>query len=352
MSNKEKAPLLPEVGYQDFTKNLKTGRAQGLYLFHGEETYLLDKALQVLEENVLGEGMAEFNRTVLEGKGLALQALADAIDALPMLGGGRLILVNDYDVFQANEDERKTLMALLVDLPEDLCLLFLFRHLPYKPDGRKKKWIAFLKEQAKVVHFAPQSQAELMRWIQRRFASEGKVIDPHDVQYLLFLCGGLMQNLVSEMDKLTLATEEAQITKALIDAVAVPQLDAVLFRMSDALLARQSDTALQILGDLLLMQEAPIKILSVLGKQFRQLYVAKLALASSKTHEQLAEMLHLRFPYLARRLMQTARGVSLDVLRLGVLRCAETDRAMKSSTGTDPEALLVSLVLELSFVLA
>ena len=63
-------------------------------------------------------------------------------------------------------------------------------------------------------------------------------------------------------------------TRQDIDAVATPQLDAVVFQMTDAIAAGNFDKAAEVLGELLHMQEAPIKLLAVLGKQIRQLYSA------------------------------------------------------------------------------
>ena len=46
--------------------------------------------------------------------------------------------------------------------------------------------------------------------------------------------------------------------------------------------------------------------------------------------------------------MQSARRFSLPWCRRAVIRCGETDLAMKSVAGADGKDLLVSLLLELS----
>ena len=64
-----------------------------------------------------------------------------------------------------------------------------------------------------------------------------------------------------------------RVTRADIDAVATPQLDTVVFQMTDAIAAGNFDKAASVLGDLLHLQEAPIKLLAVLGRQLRQLFL-------------------------------------------------------------------------------
>ena len=136
-------------------------------------------------------------------------------------------------------------------------------------------------------------------------------------------------------------------TRADIDAVATPQLDAVVFQMTDAIAAGDFDKAAAVLGDLLHMQEAPIKLLSELGRQLRQLYTARLALEQRKGTKYLMDLWALRSAYPAERLMQSARRFSLGWCRWATLRCGQTDLAMKS-TGADGEELLIALLMELA----
>ncbi len=76
--------------------------------------------------------------------------------------------------------------------------------------------------------------------------------------------------------------KQPRVTRQDIDAVAIPVIDAVVFQMTDALTRKNLDKAFSVLGDLLRLQQAPIKILAVLGKQLRQLYSARVALESGQ----------------------------------------------------------------------
>lgn len=87
-------------------------------------------------------------------------------------------------------------------------------------------------------------------------------------------------------------------------------------------------------------------ILSVLGKQLRQLYSARLALESRQTPKYLADLWKMH-PYPAEKLMTAARKIDLDWCRRAVVRTGETDLAMKS-TGEDSGDLLVGLLMELA----
>ena len=183
--------------------------------------------------------------------------------------------------------------------------------------------------------------------MRRRFRALGKDIDSKLALDLIFLCGDLMTNLIGEIEKIGAYAKGVHITRQDIDAVATPQLDAVVFQMTDAIAAGNFDKAAEVLGELLHMQEAPIKLLAVLGKQLRQLYTARLAIEHRKGVPYLMELWGMRSAYPAERLMQSARRFSLPWCRRAVLRCGQTDLAMKS-TGADGEELLIGLLMELA----
>lgn len=131
-------------------------------------------------------------------------------------------------------------------------------------------------------------------------------------------------------------------------AVAFLAGDGAVFQMTDALSRRQTDKAFSVLTDLLRLQQAPIMILAVLGKHFRQLYTARVALESGKGSRWVMELWGMRSPYPADKLLEGARHHDLAWCKTAMRRCAETDLAMKSVAGADGKDLLVSLLLELS----
>ena len=323
--------------------DLSAGTLGRLYIFHGEEAYLRDFYLGQMKKKLLSAGMEAFNLHTFQAKECDPKALGQVIDCLPMMSQRTLIVVNDYDLYKGDKDG---LMAVLKDLPDYVCLVFVYDLVEYKADARTKL-AGLLKEKGLVVAFNRQDQGDLVDWIARRFKALDHDIGTEDARYLIFLCGDLMTTLISEIGKIGAYATHRRVTRADIDAVATPQLDAVVFQMTDAIAAGDFDKAAAVLGDLLHMQEAPIKLLSVLGRQLRQLYTARLALEQRKGTKYLMDLWALRSAYPAERLMQSARRFSLGWCRWATLRCGQTDLAMKS-TGADGEELLIALLMELA----
>lgn len=331
------------AAYQKLKQDLKSGALGSLYIFHGEEAYLRDYYLGEMKKKLLPPGMEAFNYHTINGKEFDLKTLSQTVDCLPMMSQRTLIVVNDYDLFKGDKDG---LTALLKDLPDYVCLVFVYDLIEYKSDARTKL-AGVIKEKGSVVPFNRQEQGDLVDWIARRFKAMDHDIGSEDAKYLIFLCGDLMNTLISEIGKIGAYASHRRVTREDIDAVATPQLDAVVFQMTDAISSGDFDKAASVLGDLYHMQEAPIKLLAVLGKQLRQLYTARLAIENRKGSRYLMELWGMRSAYPAERLMQSARWFSLAWCRKAVIRCGETDLAMKS-TGADGEELLTGLLMELA----
>ena len=329
-------------GFDKLKKDLSAGKPGQLYIFHGEETYLRDHYLNRLREVILAGGLGEFNRHDLSAKDMSPHALEEAVDCLPMIAERTLIEVTDFDLFKAGEKEEY--IRILSNLPDYCCLVFLYDVLEYKPDARTKLAQA-VKAQGTAVNFARQSPRELADWVRRHFKAQGKDIDPRLCEELIFLCGDLMHSLQQEVGKIAAYAKGDKITRADIEAVATPQLSAVVFRIADAIGEKNFDRAAAILGELYQMQKSPYEIMGAFGKQMRQLYSARLALDRQKNAAWVAGLWGMRYP--ADRLLVSARRFSLQWCRRAVVRCAQTDLAMKS-TGQDAKELMTTLLLELA----
>lgn len=335
-------PKTDNSAMQALKRDLRQGAPKNLYVFHGEEAYLRAFYLGELRKAVLPAGLEDFNHHTAEGKDCSVEWLEQAVDYLPMMSERTLVEVTDFDLF-ASKERQERLLKLLADLPDYCCVVFVYDLIPYKADGRSKL-AALLKEKQAVVEFRRQEQGDLTDWIVRRFRATGHTIDTGDARYLIFLCGDLMNNLAAEIGKIAAYATHQRVTREDIDAVAIPVIEAVVFQMTDAMARKDFDKAASVLADLLHSQEAPVMVLSVMGKYFRQLYTARLGLERNMSRSDFMALWGMKNAYPADKIMDAARRFSLPWCRYAVRRCAETDLVLKSSYGREGEVLTALLV--------
>ena len=105
--------MLPELKQQ--IKNKAPGR---LYVFHGEEVFLLNHYLGLLKKLLLDDLTESFNYTRLTNETFDLQTFADAVEAMPMMAETTFVQVDDVDLFKLPEAERNKMGEILDDIPD------------------------------------------------------------------------------------------------------------------------------------------------------------------------------------------------------------------------------------------
>ena len=340
----KKKESLPAENYRSFVSGLKASGPGRLYVFYGEEDYLRTEALGMLKKRLVDETFSDFNYSLLEGEKLEISALTEAVNSVPFFSSGKLVVVRDYDMFHAAESARDALAALLTDLPDYICLVFLYERTEYRPDGRMKKLSEAMKS-ARLVHFEKQTEAALSEWIIRRFAREEKKIERSDAAYLAGLKEYSMSALVPEIQKLTAYAHDETVTRSEIDTVVEPPLETVVFRLTDKLSEGNFSAALSILSELYLTQNEPIPILAAMGKQLREMYCAKVLNENGGRGDALQKIFGLS-DYVAGKLRSSAGKFSMEWCAAALVLCTETDRRLKS--GTDQKAELELLLFRLA----
>jgi len=335
-----------DSAYIKLKKDLKEGALESIYIFWGDERYLLSYYLSELREKIIGGGFAEFNHRRFDGKTLSIESLEEAVDTLPVFAERTLIEISDFDVFGCREDLKLALRKIIDTLPEYVCMVFVYDTIEFRIDGRSKL-NAELKKKFSIVEFRQQDQSDLINWIARRFKALDKSIDRPTAEYIAFISGGLMTPLIGEIEKVSAYNTDKMITKESIDAVVTPVLDAVTYKLTDAVLQRRFDDAVDLLSDLLAMQEPPHKIIYSISLKMRQLLAAKVCAESGKSYAYLMDICSIRTDWAAKSLMSNASKVSLDWCRDAVKKCSETAFRMNSE-GIYYDELLTQLLVELS----
>ena len=109
----EKNEKLP--GYEELHRQVQSGSVGNVYIFQGEETYLMQQAVAELQALLVPPGFEEFNYHRLSGKGLTVQEVTEAVEAMPMMAEHTFVTVTDMDIFKLDEPQR-TALTLAVGL--------------------------------------------------------------------------------------------------------------------------------------------------------------------------------------------------------------------------------------------
>ena len=331
--------------FQELKGQLKNKDLGRLYFFHGEEAFLQNHYLGQMRKQLLDPLTESFNYHRFNNETFDIRGFADAVENLPMMADSTFVQVEDIDLFKMNEADRTKMTEIMGDIPDYCTVVFTYETVEWKPDKRLKKlWEAVSGGQ--IVEFAKQEQRDLIAWITRHFAANGKQISGDLCAYLIDITGGTMTALSGEIKKISAYSGADVIKKTDIDAVTEPVLDAVVFQMTDMLSAGRYDQALEKLQQLLKMQQEPLAILGAVGGHFRRIATARTLLDHGKTASELAKLTGNQ-EYAARKAMDAARRFKPEFCRKAAQLVVETDYQMKTSFD-DSERLLELLILQLA----
>lgn len=325
---------------------LREKKPERLYVFHGEETFLLSYYLEQLKKQLLDPLTESFNFHRLNSENFSMMDFADAVENLPMMAEHTFVQVDDIDIFKMPESDREKMAEILSDIPEYCTVVFTYLAVSWKPDKRLKKLWEAVEKNASVVEFAKQDQRDLVAWITRHFAARKKRISTDLCVYLIDITGGTMTAISGEIDKICAYSGAEEIKRSDIDAVTEPVLDAVVFQMTDLLSEGAYDQALLKLQQLLKMQQEPLAILGAVGGHFRRLGTARTLLDNGRNSTDLQKLCGLP-DYPARKTMDAARRVRPQFCAKAAELVLEADYRMKTSYD-ESERLLELLILSLA----
>lgn len=342
MAKKQEQP----EGLQTLKQAIRTKNPGNLYFFYGEEVFLLHHYLQQLYKVVIDELTESFNYHKLTSETFDIREFADCVENLPMMAERTMVIVDEIDIFKMNESDREKMIDILSDIPEYCTVVFTYETTSFKPDKRLKKLWEVVSKNGELIEFAKQNQRDLVAWITRHFAANGKRINPDLCVYLIDITDGTMTSLSGEISKISAYSGSDEIRRSDIDAVTEPVLDAVVFQMTDLLSQGDYGGALVKLQQLLKMQQEPIAILGAIGGHFRRMATARTLLDHGKNASDLMRLCGMA-DYPARKTMSAAGRFSAKFYAKAAELVLDSDRQMKTSFD-DPKRILELLVMGLA----
>jgi len=331
------------LSQKELKSNIKSGKIDSLYVFHGEEGYLREYYLSELQKVVVGDMMPEFNLNIIN-HAPEFNELSDVVESYPAFNDRRMVVVRDFDVFSANVDFSSKAETLFSDMPEHCVLVFVYSNIEFKPDKKRKLYKVFDKK-AQIVNFEKASRTDLISWIKRRFTASDKSIDTDTADFMMFYCGEIMQDLIPEIEKVSAYAKKQEISRADIEAVATRNVDFDIFDAINAIAAKKYSKALAVLEGLADQNEKPISVLALIAQQFRRLYATKLILADGGGKADIMQLFGMRSDYPAKLAIDASKTMKKEHISYAIELCAETDAKLKLGAGWD---VIMQLVANIS----
>ncbi len=322
---------------EEFDKALQRGDIRPLYYLYGEEQYLVDRGVRRLLELVVAPDTRDFNFTVFYGNECKVEEIVEAAQTFPMFADRRVVLVKKGSDLPAAALE--VLIGYVAAPSPSTCLIFQAE----KADLRKKFFTEF-KKSGELVEFKRPYENQLGSFIAEEAAGRGKKVEPAAAALLSYLVGTNLQELASQLEKVTTFVGERSTIRIddIREIVSDTKVDSV-FELANALGERDLGRCLRCLHTILRDGEAPLMVLAVLTRHFRQLWLVRELLDKKETPQEIGRRTGIH-PYFLKAMVGQARKYRLAEFRQVFERLFATDLALKSGGGK-PALLMECLVM-------
>ncbi|MCD8197050.1 MAG: DNA polymerase III subunit delta [Lachnospiraceae bacterium] len=307
-------------------EDIKNKHFKNIYLLTGEELYLRNQYRKRLRDALVAPDDT-MNVTVFEGKKINPNEVIDLAETLPFFAERRVILLNDSGFVKSACPE---LADYVAEIPQSTCLI-----LTESEVDKRNRLYKEIKKHGRVVEFQRQDERTLTRWILGTLKREGKQITEEALRVFFSRSDTDMQNIEQELEKLlsyTMGREEIHVQD--VEAICTEQTEDRIFDMVRAVAEKKQKKALSLYADLLLMKEAPVKILALVTRQFNGLLLLKELSGKGLDRAALAKQTGIPAFRIGEAQAQ-ARGFSKEGLRIIVEDCVKTDELVKTGQLAD-----------------
>lgn len=319
---------------RELTAGLKQGKVLPLYLFFGDEEFLIQEAVDLIIEKAVDPGGRDFNFVTVYCRETGAADLVNLCQTLPFLSERRLVIAREIEAYKA--DDLETLAGYLKDPSPSTCLVLVSRQGRFE----KKQITAAVEANGAVTRFFPLLDGEMLPWIEGRVRKRGLTIRPDAANYLWQFLGNDLQKIANELEKVEIFLRDRKdISLEAVKHVVGDFREYLSFDLAEAIGRKDRDRAILILSRLIQEGEQPVALLGSIAWNFRRLMRAKGLEAAGKGYEEIKRKLGVIFHQSA-RFQEQMRRFSLEELRGVFSVLLATDRQLKSS------ALPGRLVLE------
>ncbi len=315
--------------------DIKKGEYRQVYIIYGEEAYMCQTYKKKLIESINANQM---NFTKFEGKQSTAEKIIEKSETMPFFADHRVILIEDSGLFKEKAD---ALSDYLKKLPEYIIVIFVEKEI----DKRSKLYKAAEKYKG-VCECIPLSDKELVNWILVELKRNKKQIKKSTLEKFMNGAGSNLNLISCELEKLiAYIGDRNEITAKDIDDICSKQTENRIFDMINDVASSRRAQALRNYHDLLLLKEAPMKILSLIERQYDQMLRMKELSGDGFGEKLIAEKLKIH-PYAVKKNLPIAKKYSMEELKNAVEQIVRAEEDVKSGRLADAvsvEMMLISL---------
>ncbi|HRZ87402.1 MAG TPA: DNA polymerase III subunit delta [bacterium] len=262
----------------ELRKKIASGDVRPCYILAGAETYLQREAASFLKEKIVTDPMSYEKYS---GRETGLPQVVESASMMPFFGGKKLIVVDPADPYLKDAEQ---FLSYITDPSPYACVVFCVSAIDKRTKAYKEA-----DRQGIVVACDPLYPNQLQAWSADYFRKAGKSVDADALSLFVEHAGTVLQDVVSEAEKLILyAGERGRISFADVDCVVVRVRTEDVFELTNAIGGRDKKKALALLVRLMQEGKDAFELVGLLRWQLVRLFQADEMFREGKGEQEVA----------------------------------------------------------------
>lgn len=309
-------------------------------VLHGDDGFSISEMVHRARLAVGSEELRDSNTTLLEGTTFKPFDIIAAASTLPFIADRRLVLVCGLLGSMDGRDNKRgsewdKLPEMLADLPGTSDVVFV----ESKPLRANARGVKAAGPGADVREFSAPRGPALEAWARDRFTRYEGGATRDAVARIVWLAGGDLRLLDSEIRKLTLYAGEREVTQSDVDEMVGEAREASIFSAVDAVLERRPGVAMRLMYSLLEGGTSVSSIITMLARQVRLVLLAGTLRAGSVPQTEIGSRIGVTNRYALEKTLGQASRFGKNYLALAHRRLLEADLDIKTGKLGDRLAL-------------
>ena len=271
---------------ENLEKELREGNLRSVYLFYGEELFLLENTVKKIKklfgELILGINYIQIDETNIDNLISDIETPAFGFDK-------KLILIKNTGLFKkekrgtakgTKEFQKKiaTYLEENIDTIKETVIIVFIEDEMSKCDLHK-----VIEENGIVCNFERLKPIDIKRRLKAICNAYEVNVSEQNLNLIIDMAGTNMQSLINEIRKLIeYSGKGGIITKQSIDKLVTKEFEAKIFDLTDNLGKKDIAKAMEILKELIYNKEPVQKILITLYNHFKKIYITKLCIERNR----------------------------------------------------------------------
>lgn len=339
---------------------MRTRELKSVYLFYGEEQYIMDYTLKALKEEFIQESLETLNYIVIEGEEASFEKVLNACETLPFMSEKKIVIIKDLFLLSSNKKDTQTaeviggsvLAEYLLKLGNHLVLIFIVK---VKDINKSNAVYKSINKVGDVVEFHRLRGKELNIWVENRFKAYKRKISNANINYIIQQSQyndsnseKTLYDLENEIIKMcNYVQENGEVTKDIIDSLMAKTLEINIFNLLNEISNKRGENAIRLFSEMYMSNKPVLFILHMIVRQLRNMLQYKIYKAKGYSKKEILEKMKLsEFEF--GKVSNQSSNFTITQLENAMKHCLNADEAIKLNF-TDERLAMEMLITKLCF---